>query len=139
MSNADSTNESVYPVKLDADREYLIDKEKYQKLYKQSVDNNEEFWAEQAQSLEWSKPFSTVKDVSLAKEDLHIRWFEDGELNVCVNCVDRHLAERAEQTAIIFEGDLPDVSRNITYRELHAEVCKLANALEAMGVAMRPW
>jgi len=134
MSNTDSTNDSVYPVKQDTDRKYLVDNEKYQKMYKQSVDNNEAFWAEQAQTLDWSKPFTTVKDVSLAKDDLHIRWFEDGELNVCVNCVDRHLADRAEQTAIIFEGDQPDVSRNITYRELHAEVCKLANALEAMGV-----
>jgi acetyl-CoA synthetase len=134
MSNADSTNDSVYPVKQDTDRDYLIDSEKYKQLYKQSVDDNEEFWAEQARSLDWSKPFTTVKDVSLAKEDLHIKWFEDGELNVCVNCVDRHLAERADQTAIIFEGDQPDVSRNISYRELHAEVCKLANALEAMGV-----
>ena len=134
MSDAGSSNDSIYPVKQVVDRKYLVDKEKYEKMYRQSVDDNEGFWAAQAQSLEWSKPFSTVKDVSLAKEDLHIRWFEDGELNVCVNCVDRHLADRAEQTAIIFEGDQPDVSRNISYRELHAEVCKLANALEAMGV-----
>jgi len=134
MSDAGSTNDSIFPVKQGGDRKYLVDKEKYEKMYRQSVDDNEGFWAGQAQSLEWSKPFSTVKDVSLAKDDLHIRWFEDGELNVCVNCVDRHLADRAEQTAIIFEGDQPDVSRNITYRELHAEVCKLANALEAMGV-----
>ncbi len=134
MSDAGSSNGSIYPVKQRGDRKYLVDKEKYEKMYRQSVDDNEGFWAEQAQSLEWSKPFSTVKDVSLAKDDLHIRWFEDGKLNVCVNCVDRHLADRAEQTAIIFEGDQPDVSRNISYRELHAEVCKLANALEAMGV-----
>jgi acetyl-CoA synthetase len=134
MSDAGSTNDSIYPVKQVSDRKYLVDKGKYENMYRQSVDDNEGFWAEQAQSLDWSKPFSTVKDVSLAKDDLHIRWFEDGELNVCVNCVDRHLTERAEQTAIIFEGDQPDVSRNISYRELHAEVCKLANALEAMGV-----
>ena len=134
MSDTGSSNDTIYPVKQGTDRKYLVDKEKYEKMYRQSVDDNEGFWAEQAQSLEWSKPFSTVKDVSLAKDDLHIRWFEDGELNVCVNCVDRHLADRAEQTAIIFEGDQPDISRNISYRELHAEVCKLANALEALGV-----
>lgn len=134
MSNAGSTNGSVYPVKQGSDRHYLVDSSQYNKLYKQSVDDNETFWAEQARSLEWDKPFSIVKDVSLEKEDLHIRWFEDGELNVCVNCVDRHLADRAEQTAIIFEGDQPDVSSHITYRELHAEVCKLANALEALGI-----
>jgi len=134
MSNTDSTIDTVYPVKQDADREYLLDSEKYNEMYRESVDNNEAFWSDQAFTLDWSKPFTKVKDVSLAKEDLHIRWFEDGELNVCVNCVDRHLADRAEQTAIIFEGDEPDDSRNITYQELHAEVCKLANALEEMGV-----
>lgn len=134
MSDASSTNDSIYPVKQNSDREYRVDGEKYKKLYKQSVDNNEDFWAEQSRSLQWDKPFSRVKDVSLDKDDLHIRWFEDGELNVCVNCVDRHLTDRAEQTAIIFEGDQPDVSQNISYRELHAEVCKLSNALEAMGV-----
>lgn len=134
MSSAGSTNDSVYPVKKGADREYLVDSDQYEKLYKQSVDNNETFWAEQAASLDWTKPFSIIKDVSLAKDDLHIRWFEDGELNVCVNCVDRHLADKADQTAIIFEGDQSDVSLHISYRELHAEVCKLANAMQALGI-----
>ncbi len=132
MSDSDSAT-SLYPVKK-ADREYLVDKARYESMYKQSVDNNEEFWAEQAASLDWTKPFTTVKDVSFAKDDLHIRWFDDGELNVCVNCVDRHLPDKAEQTAIIFEGDDPDDSRHISYRQLHAEVCKLANALESIGV-----
>jgi len=134
MSNSDSTDNAVYPVKKDVAREFLIDKQTYNKMYKQSVDSNEEFWADQAGMLDWTKPFSTVKDVSFEKDDLHIRWFEDRELNVCVNCVDRHLETKADQTAIIFEGDDPEESRNITFRELHAEVCKLANALEAMGV-----
>ena len=132
MSDSDSAT-SLYPVKK-ADREYLVDKARYESMYKQSVDNNEEFWSEQAASLDWTKPFTTVRDVSFAKDDLHIRWFDDGELNVCVNCVDRHLPDKAEQTAIIFEGDDPDDSRHISYRQLHAEVCKLANALESIGV-----
>jgi len=136
MSSASPAKTSIYPVKDNnsSDRKPLVSKAQYKELYKQSVENNEEFWAGQAGSLQWAKPFSTVKDVSFAKDDLHIRWFEDGELNVCVNCVDRHLADRAEQTAIIFEGDQPDVSRHISYRELHAEVCKLANALETLGI-----
>jgi len=136
MSNPGSTSPSIYPVKdkQNSERKPLVNKAKYEELYQLSVENNEEFWLVQSGSLEWAKPFSTVKDVSFAKDDLHIRWFEDGELNVCVNCVDRHLADRAEQTAIVFEGDQPDVSRRISYRELHAEVCKLANALEALGV-----
>ena len=135
MSSAEITT-SIFPVKNypEAGRKYLVDQKQYQKLYRQSVDDNEAFWAEQARMLDWSKPSTKVKDVSFAKDDLHIRWFEDGELNVCVNCVDRHLADRAEQTAIIFEGDDPGVSRHISYRELHAEVCKLANALESLGV-----
>jgi len=136
MNSPDSDNTPIYPVKesRDSGRKPLVAKDQYDEMYRQSVENNEEFWTLQANSLEWAKPFSSVKDVSFAKDDLHIRWFEDGELNVCVNCVDRHLADRAEQTAIIFEGDDPDVSRHISYRELHAEVCKLANALEAIGV-----
>ena len=136
MSSPEPGKISIYPVEysLSNDRKPLVDKGQYDELYQLSVENNEEFWLVQAASLAWAKPFSTVKDVSFAKDDLHIRWFEDGELNVCVNCVDRHLETRAEQTAIIFEGDQPDVSRHISYRELHAEVCKLANALEALGV-----
>ena len=136
MSSQDTTSTDIYPVKAykDTDRKHLVDKGQYESLYRQSVENNEGFWSEQAAALDWSTPFTKVKDVSFAKDDLHIRWFEDGELNVCVNCVDRHLADRAEQTAIIFEGDDPNVSRHISYRELHAEVCKLANALEALGV-----
>jgi len=136
MNSPDSNKTPIYPVKKiqNSERKPLVNKAQYEELYKLSVENNEEFWLVQSGLLEWSKPFTTVKDVSFAKDDLHIRWFEDGELNVCVNCVDRHLADRAEQTAIIFEGDQPDVSRHISYRELLAEVCKLANALEALGV-----
>jgi acetyl-CoA synthetase len=136
MSSPESDKISIYPVihLSSNDRKPLVGKGQYDELYQLSVEDNEEFWLVQAASLAWAKPFSTVKDVSFAKDDLHIRWFEDGELNVCVNCVDRHLESRAEQTAIIFEGDQPDVSRHISYRELHAEVCKLANALEALGV-----
>lgn len=134
MSNKESVNDSVYPVKKAQDRQFLIDNAEYKKRYKQSVEDNEVFWAEQARLLEWTTPFTKVKDVSLEKDDLHIRWFEDGELNVCVNCVDRHLADKADQTAIIFEGDQPGVSRHITYQELHSEICKLSNAMETMGI-----
>ena len=134
MSSPDPDN--ILPIKQyrEIERKPLIDNSLYASMYRHSVDNDADFWAVQAASLDWDVPFTTVKDVSFAKQDLHIRWFEDGELNVCVNCVDRHLAERADQTAILFEGDYPDVSRHITYRELHAEVCKLANALESLGI-----
>lgn len=111
-----------------------VDKNEYQSLYKESVDNNESFWTEQAKRISWHKPFSQVKDVSYARDDLHIKWFADGEMNVCVNCVDRHLESSADKTAIIWQGDEPDNHRNISYQELYHEVCKLANAMEARGI-----
>jgi len=137
MNETDTEQTDIYPVRppLDEGRRYLVDKQKYRNMYKASVDDDESFWAQEAKMLAWSKPFQSVKDVSFVKDDLHIRWFQDGELNVCVNCVDRHLETRADQTAIIFEGDDPDDSRHISYRELHTEVCRLANVLESMGVS----
>lgn len=97
--------------------------------------DSEGFWREQAARLNWSTPFTVVKDVSFAKEDFRIRWFPDGELNVAVNCLDRHLPERGDKTAILWESDDPYTpSEAISYRELHARVCKLANALERLGV-----
>ena len=116
------------------EQKFTFTSDQYEQQYHESVNNNEEFWANQAQSLTWTKAFSKTKDVSFSQHDLHVRWFEDGELNVCVNCVDRHLPQRANQTAIIFEGDKPDVSRHISYRELHEQVCRFANALEAIGI-----
>ena len=112
----------------------LINEEQYFELYRKSVDDNEGFWAEQASIVDWSKPFTKVKDVSYAKEDLHIRWFYDGELNVCYNCVDRHLDDKRDQTAILWEGDDPKRDLNITYGELHQRVCRFANVLKSIGV-----
>jgi len=134
MSSADTDDLSLYSVKK-TDRKPLVNQDQYRSMYRASVDNDEAFWAGQAHSLDWSKPFTRVKDVSFSKDDLHINWFADGELNVCVNCVDRHLADRANQAAIIFEGDQPDVSRHITYRQLHAEVCRLANVMQTLGIS----
>ena len=112
----------------------LINEEEYFELYQRSVDDNENFWAEQAQIIDWSKPFTKVKDVSFARDDLHIRWYEDGELNVCYNCVDRHLVDKAEQAAIIWEGDDPGTDLTISYAELHRRVCRFANVLKSIGV-----
>ncbi len=112
-----------------------IDKQQYESLYAESIGNNENFWRDQAQRVSWEKPFTSVKDVSYAKEDLHINWYADGELNVCVNCVDRHLVNNADKTAIIWQGDEPDQNRHISYQELYHEVCKLANAMEARGIS----
>ncbi len=123
----------VYPVDAETKARALIDEDSYKKIYARSVEDNEAYWAEQAARIDWIKPFSKVKDVSFAKDDLHIRWFEDGTLNVCYNCVDRHLESKADDVAIIWEGDDPDRDLSITYRELHERVCKFANSLKALG------
>ena len=123
----------VYPVDAETKARALIDEDSYKKIYARSVEDNEAYWAEQAARIDWIKPFSKVKDVSFAKDDLHIRWFEDGTLNVCYNCVDRHLDSKADDVAIIWEGDDPDRDLSITYRELHERVCKFANSLKALG------
>jgi acetyl-CoA synthetase len=111
----------------------LIDKAGYDEMYRRSIEDNEGFWAEQAARVDWIKPFTKVKDVSFAKDDLHVRWYYDGTLNVCYNCVDRHLETKADDVAIIWEGDDPSVDLTITYRELHKRVCKFANSLKALG------
>ncbi|WP_346838591.1 acetate--CoA ligase [Microbulbifer sp. SAOS-129_SWC] len=110
-----------------------ISADDYQKLYRQSVEDPQAFWSQQANDfLQWEKPFTSVVEEDLKKG--HAAWFADGQLNVTVNCIDRHLPARAEQTAIIWEGDDPSDSKHITYAELHEQVCRLANLLKARGV-----
>ncbi|HEY5107230.1 MAG TPA: acetate--CoA ligase [Caulobacteraceae bacterium] len=106
----------------------------YQAALKRVESDPDGFWREVGERLDWIEPFTEVKDVSFEADDFHIRWFADGVLNVCVNCLDRHLPGRADQVAFIFEGDNPADSRTITYREVHAEVCRMANVLKAHGV-----
>ena len=107
---------------------------KYKSMYAQSVDNPEAFWGEHGKRIDWFKPFTKVKNTSYDPKNVSIKWFEDGVTNVAYNCVDRHLEKRGNQTAIIWEGDDPNESKHITYRELHAEVCKFANVLKAHGI-----
>ena len=110
------------------------DKAKYDEMYAASIADPEAFWGEQGKRLDWITPFTKVKNVTFAHPDVSIKWYEDGELNVCANCLDRHLETRGDQTAIIWEGDEPSLDKHITYREAHEEVCKLANVYKAMGV-----
>jgi acetyl-CoA synthetase len=114
----------------------LIDSAAYEEMYRDSVENTEVFWDRQARErLSWTKPFSQVKDTSFDARDLHVRWFADGELNVSANCLDRHLETRADQTAILWEPDDPNVSTQLwSYRDLHERVCKFANGLKRLGV-----
>ena len=111
----------------------LIDANGYAALYQDSIANPDQFWAEHGKRIDWIKPYSQISDVSYDAKDLHINWYADGTLNAAANCLDRHLATRGDQTAIIWEGDEPDQHRHITYRELHEEVCKFANVLKANG------
>ncbi len=123
----------IYPVPDAVKERALIDEAEYEAMYTRSVEDNEGFWAEQAKRLDWIKPFTRVKDVSFAKDDLHIRWYDDGSLNVCYNCVDRHLETKGDDVAIIWEGDDPGTDLTITYSELHERVCRFANSLKALG------
>jgi acetyl-CoA synthetase len=123
----------VYPVSPEFEARALVDAAGYNEMYQHSVTSNEAFWAEQAQRVDWIKPFNKIKDVSFAKDDLHIRWFYDGTLNVCYNCVDRHLPSKGDDVAIIWEGDDPARDLTITYRELHERVCRFANSLKVLG------
>ena len=111
----------------------LIDNSGYQAMYDASIADPDAFWAEHGKRIDWIKPYSQVSDVSYDKADLHISWFGDGTLNAAANCLDRHLASRGDQTAIIWEGDDPADSRHISYAELYEEVCKFANVLKAEG------
>jgi len=112
----------------------LIDADKYQEMYEQSVKDPEAFWGEAAKRLEWMSEPTKIKNTSFEHSDVSIKWFEDGELNVSVNCIDRHLPERADQTALIWEGDEPGTDMHITYGQLHSRVSRFGNVLRSLGV-----
>lgn len=129
-----SQDQALYPVTEAGKRSTLITAERYAQMYRQSIEDSDAFWRQEAGRLDWMTPFSQIEDTSWDKDDLHIRWFADGTLNASANCIDRHLPERAGDTAIIWEGDDPAASAKITYGELHDHVCRLANGLKSLGV-----
>ena len=128
------SDQNYFPVPDSTAKEAHVDNDSYLEMYKRSVEDPEGFWAEHGKRVDWSKPFSKVKNVSYGPGNVEIKWFEDGELNVSYNCIDRHLEKRGDQTAIIWEGDDPSEDTKVTYRELHENVCKLANVLKTQGV-----
>ena len=128
------SDEKIYDVPADWRKKAFADEARYQELYARSIKDPNGFWAEQAKRLDWIKPFSKVKNTSYDPHNVSIKWFEDGTLNACYNCVDRHLARRGDQTAILWEGDDPKDDKKLTYKQLHAEVCRFANVLKARGV-----
>ena len=129
MSNSEKNQRYPTPEAFAAQANY--NRSKYNTAYRASILNSEEFWKQQAESFDWIKPFTKVKEVSFSKEDLHIRWFYDGKLNVSANCLDRHLKTQGDKIAIIWEADDPKKkARHISYRQLHTMVCRMANILK---------
>ena len=126
--------DQIYPPSADFVANAKINKADYDNMYAQSISNPDHFWSEHGKRVDWIKPYSKIKDVDYSYPNVSIKWFEDGQLNVSANCIDRHLEKRGEQTAIIWEGDNPDDSKHITYSELHREVCKLSNVYKKLGV-----
>ncbi|QCI93315.1 acetate--CoA ligase [Novosphingobium sp. EMRT-2] len=127
--------EAIYPVPSEWSANALIDDARYQEMYRRSVEEPDAFWREEAQRIDWIKPFTRVKETSFHEADFGIKWFADGTLNLSANCLDRHLAERGDAIAILWEPDSPeDAERRITYRQLHEDVCRFANLLRAKGV-----
>src|ERR1700761_5819953 len=124
-------SDNLFPVPAAWRARAFMTREQYDKAYNAARKDPDGFWRQEAARLDWIKPFTQVRDVSFDAADLHIKWFADGSLNVAANCIDRHLAARGNQTAIIWEGDDPNDSKHITYRELHEEVCRFANVLKA--------
>lgn len=127
-------SEKIYDVPAEWAKRAWVDQAKYKDMYARSIADPNAFWAEQAKRIDWMHAPTKIENVSFAPGNISIKWFEDGILNVAHNCIDRHLAKRANQTAIIWEGDDPSQSRHITYKELHDEVCRMANILRTRNV-----
>ncbi|CAH1657269.1 MULTISPECIES: acetate--CoA ligase [unclassified Chelatococcus] len=127
-------SDKIYPVPADWAARAYVDKARYEAMYQASIDDPEAFWGEHGRRIHWFTPYTKVKNTSFAPGEVSIRWYEDGATNVAYNCIDRHLPERADQVAIIWEGDDPSEHKYITYQELHDEVARLANVLRLRGV-----
>jgi acetyl-CoA synthetase len=127
-------SEQVYDVPVEWAKRAFVDEAKYKTMYERSIADPNGFWGEHGKRIDWIKPYTKVKNTSFDPHRVSIKWYEDGVTNVAQNCIDRHLAKRADQVAIIWEGDDPKDDRKITYRELHDEVCRFANVLKARGV-----
>ena len=129
-----TSGELVFKVPKKWSKSAYIDKNKYEKKYKLSIKDNEGFWGKEGKRIDWIKPYKKIKDVKYSKTDVRIKWFYDGTLNASANCIDRHLRDKKNKTAIIWVGDNPEDSKQISYKELHRNVCKAANGLKDIGV-----
>ncbi len=127
------TNKDLYAPSSDIIKNSHANKAEYERMYEESITSPEKFWEKHGKRIDWMKPYTKIRDVSYNKEDLHIRWYEDGALNASYNCLDRHIETRGNNTAIIWEGDDPNESKHISYNELHEQVCKFSNVLLNAG------
>ena len=133
-SRRSTSGELVFKVPKKWSKSAYIDKNQYEKKYKLSIKDNEGFWSKEGKRIDWIKPYKKIKDVKYSKTDVRIKWFYDGTLNASANCIDRHLRDKKNKTAIIWVGDNPEDSKQISYKELHRNVCKAANGLKDIGV-----
>src|SRR6185312_6448678 len=126
--------ETLFMPSAEIEARTLVTPDQYTKMYQRSIEDPDGFWREQSKRLDWIKPPTKIKNTTFEYPNVSIKWFEDGVLNITANCIDRHLAKRGDQTAIIWEGDIPGTDEKITYRQLHERVCRFANVLKAQGV-----
>ena len=131
---SDIKNKLIFKTKSDWIRQGTVDKKTYEKKYNQSIKDNDKFWKKEGKRLEWIKPYKKIKSVKYSKSDVNIKWYYDGTLNASENCIDRHLKNKKDKTAIIWVGDDPKVSKKISYKELHKQVSKAANGLKNLGI-----
>ena len=124
----------IFEIEPQWSKEALINKKDYESLYEKSIQDNENFWKQQGQRINWIKPYTKIKDVKYSSKEVHIKWYYDGTLNASINCIDRHASNNPDKIAIIWEGDDPSLSKKITYKELLDNVCKTANVLKKIGV-----
>ena len=133
-SKRSTSGELVFKVPKKWSKSAYVDKSQYEKKYKLSIKDNEKFWKKEGKRIDWIKPYTKIKDVKYSKTDVRIKWYYDGTLNASANCIDRHLKDKKNKTAIIWVGDDPKDSKQISYKELHKNVCKAANALRELGI-----
>jgi len=133
-SNKNITRELIIKTKPEWTKSALVNKAKYLKKYSDSIKNNDGFWKAEGKRITWIKPYKKIKNVKYSKKEVRIKWYEDGTLNASANCIDRHLKDKKEKTAIIWVGDNPKDTKKISYKQLHAEVSKTANGLKKLGI-----
>ena len=134
LSQKQNSNETIFKLKKEWIKQATVDKKTYEKKYKQSIKDNDGFWKKEGKRITWIKPYTKIKNVKYSKSEVNIKWYYDGTLNASANCIDRHLKNKKDKTAIIWVGDDPKVSKKISYKELHKQVSRAANGLKSLGI-----